>query len=143
MAKVFQVTATPKNGGIRPWFIPYIGLDGKHHRERTPSTTMAEAEAILLKRMSQITKAKLTNAPAVEAPKPRDINQYMRDQCLPTCKATHNSSKHTLDLSLTVVHHLRLMMPPPITSSVVERYVGQQGSATGVEGTAVNKQSVE
>ena len=47
MAKVFQDTRTRKNGGVRPWCISYVGLDGKRHRDRTSASTKAEAEAIL------------------------------------------------------------------------------------------------
>ena len=52
MAKVYQDTRARKRGGVRPWIVAYVGLDGKRHRKRTTATTKEEARAILRQRLS-------------------------------------------------------------------------------------------
>jgi integrase len=131
MAKVFQDKRARKNGGVRPWCVSYVGLDGKRHRERTPATTKAEAEAILRKRMSEITKAKLTDSRDTESLKPRGFEQFMRDEYLPHCKATHTASTYIRDQSLAarVLKHFGRMTLRAIGSGDVQRYVDQRVGA--------------
>jgi integrase len=128
MAKVYQDRRARKNGGVRPWCVSYVGLDGKRHRERTSATTKAEAEAILRKRMSEITKAKLTDATSTEALKPRGFRQFMEEEYLPHCKATHTASTYIRDRSLAaaVLQHFGKMTLRAITSGEVQRYVDQR-----------------
>jgi integrase len=131
MAKVYQDRRARKKGGVRPWCISYVGLDGKRHRDRTPATTKAEAEAILRKRMSEITKAKLTDSRDTESLKPRGFEQFMRDEYLPHCKATHTASTYTRDQSLAarVLKHFGRMTLRAIGSGDVQRYVDQRVGA--------------
>ena len=62
MAKVYQDKRIRKRGGIRPWCISYVGLDGRRRRERTPATTKEEARELLRKKLSEISKATLGRA---------------------------------------------------------------------------------
>lgn len=131
MAKVFQDHRARKHGGVRPWCVAYVGLDGRRHRERTSALTKGEAEAILRKKLSEITKAKLTDVHSTEALKPRTFERFMKDEYLPHCKATHTASTYIRDRSLAdaVLRHFGRMTLRSINSGDVQRYVDQRVGA--------------
>jgi integrase len=128
MAKVYQDTRSRKQGGLRPWCISYVGLDGKRHREKTTAATKAEAEAILRKKLSELTKAKLTDAHSVEAIKPRLFEDFIKEEYLPHCKAMHTSTTYRSDQTF-----FRAVLPifgkrplRSITTGDLQRFVDQR-----------------
>ncbi len=128
MAKVYQDSRTRKQGTLRPWCIAYVGLDGKRHREKTTAYTKAEAESLLRNKMSDITKAKLTDVQSIEAIKPRMFEDFIKEEYLPHCKATHTSTTFKGDQTF-----FRAVMPifgkrplRSITSGDLQRFVDQR-----------------
>jgi len=90
-------------------------------------------EAVLRKKLAEITKAKLADVHSTEALKPRAFADFMRDEYLPHCKATHTPSTYVRDRSLAaaVLRHFGRMTLRSITSGDVQRYVDQRvGSQT-------------
>ncbi len=128
MAKVYQDKRVRKNGGLRPWCVSYVGLDGKRHREKTPASTKEEAQAILRKRMSEITKAKLTDAPSVEALKPVSFEEFVKEEYLPHCKATHTVSTYSgnMKFAKAVMPTFGRKLLRSITTGDIQKFVDQR-----------------
>lgn len=128
MAKVFQDRRPRKYGGVRPWCISYVGLDAKRHRDRTTAATKAEAEAILRKKLSEITKAKLTDAHTLESAKPKPFKEFLTEEYLPHCQATHTPATYYGDRSLAK-HSLPFfgsLSIRSITPGTIQRFIDQQ-----------------
>jgi len=128
MAKVYQDSRSRKQGTLRPWCISYVGLDGKRHRDKTSASTKAEAEALLRKKMSDITKARLTDAQSVDAIKPRLFDEFIKEEYLPHCKATHTRTTYKGDVTFW-----RAVLPifgrrplRSITTGDLQRFVDQR-----------------
>jgi hypothetical protein len=128
VAKVYQDKRVRKNGGLRPWCVSYVGLDGKRHREKTPASTKEEAQAILRKRMSEITKAKLTDAPSVEALKPVSFEEFVKEEYLPHCKATHTVSTYSgnMKFAKAVMPTFGRKLLRSITTGDIQKFVDQR-----------------
>jgi integrase len=128
MAKVYQDTRSRKTGALRPWCISYVGLDGKRHRDKTTAATKAEAEAILRKKMSEVTKAKLTDAHTLEAAKPKPFKEFLIKEYLPHCQATHTPSTYYGDRSCakSSLPYFGALSLRSITPGTIQRFIDQQ-----------------
>lgn len=130
MAKVYQDTRSRKTGALRPWCISYVGLDGKRHRDKTTAATKAEADAILRKKMSEVTKAKLTDAHTLEAAKPKPFKEFLTKEYLPHCQATHTPSTYYGDRSCakSSLPYFGALSLRSITPGTIQRFIDQQAA---------------
>lgn len=144
MAKVYQDTRARKRGGVRPWIIAYVGLDGKRHRERTTATTKEEARSILRQKLSAITKANITGVHSLEALKPHAFEDFVRGEHLPHCKATHTASTYArdADLARAVLPYFAKMTLRAVTPGDVQRFVDQRAGALSRYGKPLRPASV-
>jgi len=128
MAKVYQDTRSRKTGALRPWCISYVGLDGKRHRDRTSAATKAEAEAILRKKLSEVTKARLTDAHTLEAAKPKPFKEFLTEEYLPHCYATHTPATYYSDRSLAKksLPFFGGLSLRSITPGTIQRFIDQE-----------------
>jgi integrase len=110
------------------WCIFYKGMDGKWHRERTGARTKEQAQAILHKKTEEMLKAKITGVTNVEGLKPRTFKDFVENEYLPHCKATHTKETYKRDryLSNAVMGFFGKMILRAITPGEVQRYVDQR-----------------
>lgn len=122
---LWKDTRTP---GMPVWCIRYKGLDGRHHRERTEARTREQAMMILSKRKEELFKARIVGAHTLETLKPMSFEDFVKDEYLPHCKATHTPQTHEGDQSLATVllPHFGRMQLRAIGSGDIQRYVDQE-----------------
>lgn len=89
--------------GRAVWCIRYKGLDGRWHRERTPATTKDQAQAILHKKTSELVKAQVAGAHSIEAIKPLTLEEFVDQEYLPHCRATHTPDTYRTDEGLATI----------------------------------------
>jgi integrase len=128
VARVYQDPRSPLRSGRRPWFIDYVDMNGCRHRERTPATTKAEAEAILRARLGEIAKATIVGARSVEAVKPMTFEQFVRQEYLPHSKATNRPSSHRRDVvsSRNILPKLGNILLRAMSRGDIQRYLDQR-----------------
>lgn len=107
------------------WCIRYKGLDGKWHRERTPAVNKEQAQAILHKKLSEIVKAQVAGVPTLEGLKSLTFAEFLDQEYMPHCKATHTEDTYRTDEGLARIlrKHFGGMPLRSITSGDVQRYV--------------------
>jgi integrase len=100
-------------------------MDGKWHRERTEATTKEQASRILAQKMGHISEAKLRGAPSIEALKPVAFEDFVDEEYLPHCQATHTLETYNGDKSLGTILNKEFgkMLLRSITSGDVQRYL--------------------
>lgn len=120
-------TRTP---GKPVWCIRYKGLEGKYHRERTEARTREQALALLHQRTTEILKAQLVGASSVDALHPKSFSEFVEQEYLPHCKATHTPATYNGDFSLARIlnTHFGKMLLRSINTGEVQRYVDKEAS---------------
>lgn len=90
MARVFRRSGK--------WWLDFNDLNGKRRRETTTATTKEEANALLRKVMSDMTKATLLGVHTRESVKPVLFSTFITDEYLPHQKATRRENSYKRDL---------------------------------------------
>jgi integrase len=90
MARVFRRSGK--------WWLDFNDLNRKRRRETTTATTKEEANALLRKVMSDMTKATLLGVHTREAVKPILFSTFVDEEYLPHQKATKRESSYKRDL---------------------------------------------
>jgi integrase len=122
---LWQDTRTP---GKHVWCIRIKGLDGRYHRERTEARTREQALAILHQRTAEILKARIIGATSVDALQAKSFSDFVREEYLPHCKATHTPATFKGDASLAriLTAYFGKMPLRSINSGEVQRYIDKE-----------------
>ncbi len=125
MARVYRDKRTGK------LIIDYVSVDGKRRREATTATNREEANALLRMKQSEITKATLLGVRSLDAIKPTTFAEFVKDEYLPHCKATHTASTYNNSdevRSRILKPFFGGMLLRAVTSGDVQRYVDKRTS---------------
>lgn len=131
MARVYRDPTMRTAQGKAAWCIDYTGLDGRRHRERTNAATREEAERLLRLRQSEVDKATIVGVRSIEAIKPRTFHEFVEEEYMPHCVATHTPATYKRDQSLlnAVLPFFGSMLLRNISSGDVQRYIDQRAHA--------------
>jgi integrase len=123
MARVYRDKRTGK------LIIDYLGVDGRRRREKTTATTKEEANALLRMKQSEITRATLLGVRSVDAIQPKTFSDFIEEEYLPHCKATHTATTYANSDQVRariLKPFFGAMLLRAVTSGDVQRYVDKR-----------------
>ncbi|MEK7466197.1 MAG: site-specific integrase [Planctomycetota bacterium] len=143
MAKVFQ-DSRKRKGGLRPWIVSYVGLDGRRHRDLANVSTKEEALMVLRAKQTEIAKARITGVNSLEALKPMTFAEFVEGEYLSHAQATHTVRTFEADgkNAKIAIAAIGKMLLRSITSGDVQRFVDRQMSNVTRTGRAIRPATV-
>ncbi|MCC6741112.1 MAG: site-specific integrase [Planctomycetia bacterium] len=144
MAKVFQ-DSRKRKGGLRPWIVSYIGLDGRRHRDLANVSTKEEALMVLRAKQTEIAKARISGVNSLEALKSVRLGEFVTGEYLPHCEATHRAATLRGErsvLKLLAGSRLWSMNLRSILSGDVQRWFDEETTKKGKGGRSLKPATI-